>query len=97
MVSVFEEYFERGEQQMNPLIYQMKAELITAEKEKQELELKVSRLLCELQTYSNPFYSDYEQIKAEEIEQLGDELTVIKPRLIELKTKINKLKNELGA
>ena len=80
----------------NPLIMQMQIDLQTAKKDYQEYELKAMRLITELQGYSSPYFTSPDELEAEKIEQIGDELLVVKTKLIELQKRINTLKKELG-
>lgn len=79
----------------NPYILNLKAERAKAKKEYTELKIKCTRLFVELQNYCNPF-EDVEYIKAEAIEQAGDELLSIKNKAVNLKEKINRINSELG-
>ena len=81
---------------MNPTILQIKTELAKKEKENKELGIKIARCLYEIREYSNPFYGDIELLHAEELEQAGDELLMLKSRKIEVTTAIKRLKAELG-
>lgn len=81
---------------MNPLIMQMQIDLQTAKKEYQEYELKAMRLITEIQGYALPYFKSPELLEAEKIEQCGDELLIVKDKLIEIQTRINTLKKELG-
>ena len=54
------------------------------------------RLITELQSYASPYFTSPDELEAERIEQIGDELLIVKERLIEIQKRINTLKNELG-
>ncbi len=81
---------------INPAIMQLRIELEQTKKEFQENELKLKRLFYELQNLINPFYKSIQEIKAEEIEQSADELLTLKAALLQLQTKINDIKAQLG-
>ncbi len=81
---------------MNPLIMQMQIDLQSAKKEYRECELKAMRLITELQGYASPYFASPDELEAEKIEQCGDELLLVKTKLIELQKRINTLKKELG-
>ena len=81
---------------INPAIMQLRIELEQTKKEFQENELKLKRLFYELQNLINPFYKSIQEIKAEEIEQSADELLRLKAALLQLQTKINDIKAQLG-
>lgn len=80
----------------NPIIMQMNIDLQKAKKDYKEYELKAMRLITELQSYASPYFTSPDELEAERIEQIGDELLVVKERLIEIKNRINTLKKELG-
>lgn len=80
----------------NPIIMQMHIDLQKAKKDYKEYELKAMRLITELQSYASPYFTSPDELEAERIEQIGDELLVVKERLIEIKNRINTLKKELG-
>lgn len=75
---------------------QMQIDLQKAKKDYQEHELKAMRLITELQSYASPYFTSPDELEAERIEQIGDELLIVKERLIEIQKRINTLKNELG-
>lgn len=82
---------------MNAAILMLKTELSKSRKEFKEYQIKASRLINELLEYANPYFGDnVSLIKAEEIEQTGDELVIVKNKLQELNLKIKQLMNELG-
>ena len=81
---------------INPAIMQLRIELEQTKKEFQENELKLKRLFYELQNLINPFYKSIQEIKAEEIEQSADELLTLKAALLQLQTKIDDIKAQLG-
>lgn len=81
----------------NPIIMQLKMQCSLAKKEYQEHELKAIRLINELSGLVNPWFeNDPETIKADEIEQIGDELKVVKEKLVVLKSRIKGIEKELG-
>lgn len=81
----------------NQYIMQLRIELSSAKKEFKELKIKIARLLNELQININPFFGDdVENINAEAIEQIGDELLLCRDKALELKNKINKISKDLG-
>lgn len=76
---------------------QLRIELSSAKKEFKELKIKIARLLNELQNNINPFFGDdVENINAEAIEQIGDELLLCRDKALELKNKINQISKDLG-
>lgn len=81
---------------MNPIIMQMKVEEQRLKKEITELKIKTARLVNELASYIGTYYGDFENIDAEKIEQIGDELLLVKNQLLEASQKISKIKKELG-
>lgn len=81
---------------INPNIMNLRMELSDAKKKILEEELKVKRLFWELQTFANPYYKSFEEIKAEEILQCAKDMFQVKNNLLELKKRIKSLKNELG-
>lgn len=81
----------------NQYIMQLRIELSSAKKEFKELKIKIARLLNELQNNINPFFGDdVENINAEAIEQIGDELLLCRDKALELKNKINQISKDLG-
>ncbi len=81
----------------NQYIMQLRIELSGAKKEFKELKIKIARLLNELQTNINPFFGDdIENINAEAIEQIGDELLLCRDKALELKNKINQISKDLS-
>ncbi len=81
---------------MNPIIMQMRMELATAKKDLSEKNIKIKRLIYEIQEKCNPYFTDYEMLQAEDIEQAADELLSAKTEAVELNTKIKKLEKELN-
>lgn len=82
---------------MNPMIMQLKITLAQKQKDYNEYKLKASRLIFELQSNINPYFGDdLELLKAEEIEQIGDEMLIVKSKMLEMQDDIKRLKNELG-
>ena len=71
-------------------------EHVKARKEKQEIEIKIKRCFCELSSFCNPYYKSAKDIKAEEIEQIGDELLQLKTQLSKIELKIDELQEQLG-
>lgn len=80
----------------NPMIMQLKQDLAGFKHEKRELELKVKRCFAEISSCIKPYFTDYREIKAEEIEQAGDELLLLKSRLAEVEEKIIEVADSLG-
>ena len=81
----------------NPLIMQLKVRLSKEKKELKELELKMLRAMNELSGYVNPFFGeDYESIRADEIEQIGDEIRNLKEKMIAERIQIKLIDKELG-
>lgn len=81
---------------MNSFILNLKMEHVKARKEKQEIEIKIKRCFCELSSFCNPYYKSAKDIKAEEIEQIGDELLQLKTQLSKIELKIDELQEQLG-
>ena len=81
---------------INPIIMQLQVEKATSVKERAELVIKIKRVYLELQQYANPYFKDGKDMKAEEIEQCGDELLKYKQQLIGLDEKISQIKSQLG-
>lgn len=81
---------------MNQYIMQLKFNLSNAEHDYQENSIKVSRLIMEIQRFANPYFTNPDDIRAEELEQAGDELLATTKELRETQKKIKKLKEELG-
>ena len=81
---------------MNSFIMNLKMEHIKTKKEKQELDFKIKRCFIELNNYCKPYYKSAKDIKAEEIEQIGDELLALKNELSKTEEKIYELKEQLG-
>lgn len=82
---------------MNPMIMQLKITLAKKQKDYNEYKLKASRLIFELQSNINPYFGDeLELLKAEEIEQIGDEMLIVKNKMIEIQKEIKNIKNQLG-
>ncbi len=81
----------------NPIIMQIKIELAKTKKEFKELQIKLTRLLYELQTRINPYFGENPaEIKAEEIKQIADELLDCRNNAVELNEKIAALNKDLG-
>lgn len=71
--------------------------LAQKQKDYNEYKLKASRLIFELQSNINPYFGDeLELLKAEEIEQIGDEMLIVKNKMIEFQKEIKDIKNQLG-
>ena len=81
---------------MNPLIMQMKIEREKLKKQITELKIKIARLVNELSVYVGTYYGNLEEIDAEKIEQIGDELLKVKTEVIDLNIKLNNINKELG-
>lgn len=81
---------------MNSFITNLKIELAKANKEKREIEIKIKRCFVELSNYINPFFKSAKDIKADEIEQIGDDLQSLKLVLEKLENRIIELEDELG-
>ena len=81
----------------NAYIMQLRIQLSGAKKEFKECKIKIARLLNELQANINPFFgNDVENINAEAIEQIGDELLKCRDKAVELKSQINQITKDLG-
>ena len=71
--------------------------LAQKQKDYNEYKRKASRLIFELQSNINPYFGDeLELLKAEEIEQIGDEMLIVKNKMIEFQKEIKDIKNQLG-
>lgn len=81
---------------MNKFIMNLKMEHIKAKKEKQEIEIRIKRCFLELNNYITPYFKSSFDIKAEQIEQIGDELLELKGELEQVEIKIAELKEQLG-
>lgn len=81
---------------MNSFILNLQMEQAKTRKTKQEIEIKIKRCFCELSSFCNPYYKSAKDIKAEEIEQIGDELLALKNELAKTEEKIYELKEQLG-
>lgn len=72
-------------------------QLAQKQKDYNEYKLKASRLIFELQSNINPYFGDeLELLKAEEIEQIGDEMLIVKNKMLEFQKEIKDIKNQLG-
>lgn len=81
---------------MNSFITNLKIELAKSNKEKREIEIKIKRCFVELSNYINPFFKSAKDIKADEVEQIGDDLQSLKLVLEKLENRIIELEDELG-
>lgn len=81
---------------MNNLILQLRIEQTKTKKELDELKIKIHRLLNELATLSCPYFEEIEDIKATEIEQIGDELFIVKEKALETQKKLKQLNKDLS-
>lgn len=79
----------------NPIIQNLWIELSKSKKEKKELQLKIIRLMNEIQMNINPYFENFKDIKAESIEQASDELLLCTKRAVEIEEKIENLTKEL--
>lgn len=76
---------------------QAKIKLAETQKAYKENKIKLMRIMYELQNNLNPYIGDdIENLKAEEIEQAGDELLQLKNELLEQKQLIKTIKADLG-
>lgn len=81
---------------MNPMIMRLKMQKTKLEKEYKEYKLKALRCINELQN-ANPFFGDnIHLIEAEKLEQSGDELLIVKNKLLELQQEIKDINTQLG-
>lgn len=80
----------------NSIILQLKIEKQKNINEKKETELKIKRCFCELSNYLIPYFKTSKDIKASEIEQIGDELLTLKNKLAEIEEKIYEIQEQLG-
>lgn len=81
---------------MNNAIMQLKITRTRLEKELEELNIKLIRLLSELQSRTIPYFDNFEDIKAIEIEQIGDELLEVQKAAIKCEKKLKQVERELG-
>lgn len=79
----------------NPLIMQLKIKETALTKKIQELKIKTARLVNELSVYVSTYYGDADEIDAEKIKQIGDELLETKNELNDLTEKLKKVQKEL--
>ena len=80
---------------MNSYITNLRIELAKANKDKREIEIKIKRCFVELSNYINPFFKTAKDIKADEIEQIGDDIKRLKTELTNIEDRISDFKNEL--
>lgn len=81
---------------MNNIILQLKIEKSKQEKRLQEFKIKLLRLMNELQNAICPYFDEIDEIKAAEIEQMGDELLLTKIEALEIEKKLKQIKHDLG-
>ena len=79
----------------NPLIMQLKIKETALSKKVQELKIKIARLVNELSVYISTYYGDADEIDAEKIKQIGDELLETKTELTDYSEKLKKVQKEL--
>lgn len=80
----------------NSFILHLKMEKEKNLKAEYEIKLKIKRLYCELANYSIPYFKTSKDIKAKEIEQIGNELLSLKTELEEIEQRISEIKEQLG-
>lgn len=80
----------------NPLIMQLKIKETALNKKIQEIKIKIARLMNELSVYVGTYYGDFEEIDAEKIKQIGDELVAAKIEVTDLSQKLKNIKKELN-
>lgn len=80
----------------NPLIVQLKIKETALNKKIQEIKIKIARLMNELSVYVGTYYGDFEEIDAEKIKQIGDELVAAKIEVTDLSQKLKNIKRELN-
>ncbi len=80
---------------MNSYITNLRIELAKANKYKREIEIKIKRCFVELSNYINPFFKTAKDIKADEIEQIGDDIKRLKTELTNIEDRISDFENEL--
>lgn len=80
----------------NPLIVQLKIKETALNKKFQEIKIKIARLMNELSVYVGTYYGDFEEIDAEKIKQIGDELVAAKIEVTDLSQKLKNIKKELN-
>lgn len=61
-----------------------------------ESNIKTARLVNELSVYVGTYYGKAEDIDAEKIEQIGDELLATKNEVCSINDKLKKINKELG-
>ena len=81
---------------INNVIMQLRISLEENKQELYEIEIKIKRLIAEMQLTLTPFYKSFEEIKAEEIEQCADELLKAKKEAVQIQSRISDIKNQLG-
>ncbi|RAI14967.1 MAG: hypothetical protein DKM22_05630 [Candidatus Melainabacteria bacterium] len=81
---------------INPTVMKLKLELYEKRAERKKCELKIKRLIWELQNSINPFFKSAKEIKAEEIEQCAGELLKYKKELSDSEHCIDVIENQLG-
>ena len=82
---------------LNHQIMQAKIKLAELEKDYKENKIKLMRIFHELQNNINPYFGDdIVNIKAEEIEQAGDELLKLRYVMLEQQAVISQIKSDLG-
>ncbi|MGN0015238.1 MAG: hypothetical protein ACI37T_07470 [Candidatus Gastranaerophilaceae bacterium] len=80
----------------NPLIVQLKIKETATNKKIQEIKIKIARLMNELSVYVGTYYGDFEEIDAEKIKQIGDELVAAKNEVTDLTQKLKNIQKELN-
>jgi len=80
---------------MNPIVANAKLKLAVLKNEEKEASIKLSRLFLEAQSLLCPYFDDIDEVKAEEIEQTGDDILAIVNHLKDLKVKIKQIERDL--
>lgn len=81
---------------MNSLILQLKIEATKQEKKLEDFKIKLLRLMHELQNAICPYFETIDEIRADEIKQIGEELLLTKKEALEVDKKLKRIKAELG-
>ncbi len=82
---------------MDDYILRLRAELAKSERAYTESKIRTTRLFHELQTTANPYFADdLDEIKADELLQISNDIAGEKSKMIEAKAKIKELKKRLG-
>ncbi len=81
---------------MNGTIMQLEMKKAEYKRKLEEYEIKLIRLMNELSSNSIPYFERIDDIKAVEIEQIGDELLKIQKEALDCKKRLESINRELG-